>query len=396
MGNKERHTNESESLKKRLDKSYKDKDKGGAGVPAFDWKKAGEVKFYKPKEGNNKINIIPYVIKSKNHPLVRSGDMKVGDQDYLFDAFVHRYVGGGQIDIICPKRNFNKPCPICEQGDKFRAEGKDEEMGQMKPKRMVYYNVVDLKNPDEGIQVFAVSHFLFEKELIDEARNSADGGEIIDFPDINEGKEVHFRASTKTFNKQDFLEFKSFKFIDRDEAVDDDIVEKAISFDQYMKLYTYEEIEAILYGSDDDSGDDSSDDDSGDEADEESDEEGEDDEEEGEEDEEESEDSGDDEEEEEGEDDEEEGEDEEDEDDDDEPAPKPGKKVTIGKKPEPKKDSVKGKASKKEEAKPVAKKCPKGLVFGRDCNKKKFCEKCPQWNACLKEQNRLKRAGKGK
>ena len=36
MGSKKRHTSESESLKKRLDKSYKDKDKGGAGVPAFD------------------------------------------------------------------------------------------------------------------------------------------------------------------------------------------------------------------------------------------------------------------------------------------------------------------------------------------------------------------------
>ena len=110
----------SNSLKDRLKKSYESKDRGAGTRPsAMNWKLVEDIKFYKPKEGKNKIDIIPYEIKTKNDPLVKTGDAKVGDQSYMLDLWIHSNIGPTQAQIICNKENFNKPCPICEQRQQF-------------------------------------------------------------------------------------------------------------------------------------------------------------------------------------------------------------------------------------------------------------------------------------
>jgi hypothetical protein len=242
----------SSGLSVRYKKSYDTKDSGGMGVPAFDWKMAGkDLKFFKPIEGTNRINIVPYRIKTKKHPLVKSGDLKIGDIDYNMDLWIHRSIGVVSADVICPKKNFGKPCPICEQAEQYRSAGKQKEYEAFQAKRRVFYNVIDVKNPEKGMMVLDTSHFLFEKELIEEARQGADDGQIVDFADISDGKTIKFRASEATYNKQKFFEFKSFQFIDREDALDEDLIEQAVSFDELMKTPTYEEIEKIMYGEED-------------------------------------------------------------------------------------------------------------------------------------------------
>lgn len=249
------------SLKDRLNKSYESKDKGGGGRPsAMDWKKVENVKFYKPKEGKNKINIIPYIVKTKNDPLVASGDCNIGDESYMLDLFIHNNIGPTQSDVICLKENFHKKCPICDQRQEFYDQGKKAEAAALKPKRQCFYNVIDEDNSEEGLQVFNISHFLFEKELIEEARAASDDGDIVDFVDIEDGKMVCFRGSktTSTINDKSvtFLEYKSFSFKNRSEPLDPDLVEQAISFDELMIIHTPEEIETILYGEEESEDDD--------------------------------------------------------------------------------------------------------------------------------------------
>ena len=243
------------SLKDRLNKSYESRDKGGASRPSdIDWKKVKNLKFFKPKEGKNRINIIPYVVKTKNDPLVSSGDAEIGDQSYMLDLWIHKNVGSTQAEVICPKSNYNKPCPICKQAQEFKDAGKKDEASALWPKRQCYYNVLDMKNPDDGIQVFNISHFLFEKELIEEARAASDDGDIVDFVDIDDGKMIEFRAAEEEMiigsKKVSFLKYKSFVFKDRDEALDPDLVEQAISFDSLINLKTPSEIEKILFDED--------------------------------------------------------------------------------------------------------------------------------------------------
>ena len=238
-------------LSKRYQASYDSKESGApkkSGV--MNYKKCdGDIVFFNPTEGKNRINIIPYEIKTKNHPLVKKGEFEVGDKDYVMDIFVHKFVGPTEASVICLKQSYGKPCPICEQAAALRKQGKEDEAGALKATRRVFYNVEDLKDPGK-VKIFETSHYLFEKELIDEARDDEDG--FIDFADPEEGSEIKFRCSKTKKNGFEFNEYKSFSFEDRDEPISDDLLESAVSFDEIMNVPTYEEVEKILFGQDDD------------------------------------------------------------------------------------------------------------------------------------------------
>lgn len=242
-------------LAKRYSASYESKESGApkkAGV--MNWKKIdGDISFFSPQEGKNRINIIPYEIKTKNHPLVKKGEFEVGDKDYVMDVYTHRGVGPSEATVLCLKSTFGKPCPICEQAQALRKAGKEKEAGDLKSSRRVFYNIEDLKEPGK-LKVFEASHFLFEKELIDEARDDEEGG-FTDFADPEEGKEIKFRCSKVKKNGFEFNEFRSFGFEDRDEPISDELLESAISFDEIMNVPTYEEVEKIFYGQEDEDSD---------------------------------------------------------------------------------------------------------------------------------------------
>ena len=243
--------NKKSSLAKRMQVSYESKESGNTSRKSvLDWKKVdGEVTFFKPTEGKNRINIIPYVIKTKNHPLVKKGEFSVGDSDYVMDFFIHKSVGPTESSVLCLKSTFGKPCPVCELQTKLRKEGKEDEAKALKPSRRVAYNIEDTKEPGK-LKVFETSHYLFEKELIDEARDDEENG-FVDFADPEEGKEVKFRASKTSQGGYEFLEFKSFGFEDRDEKISSKLLKQAISFDEIWTIPTYEEVEKILYGAED-------------------------------------------------------------------------------------------------------------------------------------------------
>lgn len=393
-------------LAKRYQASYDNQGSFGNKVGVMNWKKVdGEVEFFSPKEGRNRINIIPYTIKTKNHPLVKKGEFEIGEKDYVMDIFTHRGIGPSEATVLCLKETYGKPCPICEQAAMLKKQGKEKEAGALKASRRVFYNVQDCKNPDK-LLVFEASHFLFEKELIDEARDDEAGG-FVDFADEESGKEIKFRCSKVSKGGFEFNEFKSFSFEDRDENIPDELLESAISFDEIMNVPTYEEVEKILYGEDDDDSDDEeekpakklkkveSDDEDDSEEEEEptpkkskkrpdpDDEEDDDSEEE-----------------------EEkpapkksakksapEPEDDSEEDEDDEPAPKSKSK----KKPEPEEDEDDSddseddeeddpapKKSKKKDCGGDCGKCPFGHNFGDDCDEFDDCDDCDVWDKCVK------------
>jgi hypothetical protein len=248
---------------KRIDQSYESRDSGGSNNGYMDWAKGREgleVKFFKPKEKSNIINIIPYRIATKHHPMVRAGSAKVGDFDYVLDIWVHRNVGPDGVDVICPKKNYGKACPICAQAQEFKNEGKKDEASDLRPSRRVVYNVIDVNNPDEGIQVFDTSHFLFEKELVEASREDGEG-QTIDFADPKEGRSVKFRGSMTSLGGNEFMEFKSFSFPERD-PVNPKMMDKTHQLDAMMKVMSNEDISAVLFGDGDDDEDDEDDEDS--------------------------------------------------------------------------------------------------------------------------------------
>lgn len=246
--------NKKSTLEKRYQASYESKESSSPRKGVMNYKKIdGEISFFSPQEGKNRINIIPYEIKTKNHPLVKRGEFAIGDKDYVMDIFTHRNVGPTEATVLCLKGTYGKPCPICELSAKFRSEGKEKEANELKSGRRVFYNIEDCKEPGK-LKIFETSHYLFEKELIDEARDDEEGG-FVDFADPEDGKEIKFRASEVQKGQMKYKEFKSFSFEDRDEPISDELLDSAISFDEIMTVPTYEDVEKILYGSDEENED---------------------------------------------------------------------------------------------------------------------------------------------
>ena len=249
------------SLSKRAKISYSMKDQGGGGSRVINWRNASkEVQFFQPVEGKNAINIIPFEIKSKNHPLVKQGQMEIGELDYCLDIWTHRNIGPSESAVICLKKTYGKACPICEEADKLKKAGKEKEAAALAAKHRIFYNVEDTRRKPGVLQVFEVSYYLFEKELIDEARNEDEGEDsFIDFADPVSGFIVRFRCTKTSQGGFEYNEFKSFSFTEREDPIEEDLLTAAISFDEHLNLLNYEEVQAILYGADEDSEDDEED-----------------------------------------------------------------------------------------------------------------------------------------
>lgn len=240
--------NKKSKLAKRYQTSYETKGGVTSNRSVFNFRDV-EFEYFSPKEGRNRINIIPYEIKTKNHPLVRKGEFEIGDLDYTFDFYVHKNIGATESTVLCLKSTFGKPCPICEHIAVLKKKGEEEEAKFLKPSRRVIYNVQDLKEP-EKLKIFETSHYLFEKELIDESRDDEDGG-FIDFADPEDGKEIKFRCGKTSKGGFEFNEYKSFSFEPREEPLPKKLVSKAVSFDEYLTIPTYGDVEKLFYGEDD-------------------------------------------------------------------------------------------------------------------------------------------------
>lgn len=348
-------------MAKRYESSYAKREGGGTSKGGvINYRKCdGEITFFNPVEGKNRINIIPYEIKSKNHPLVKSGEAEIGEKDYVLDFYTHRGVGPSEKTVLCLKNTYGKPCPICEYSASLRKAGKEEEAKALKASRRVVFNVEDLKEPGK-LKVFETSHFLFEKELIEESRDDDEGG-FIDFADEEEGKEIKFRATKVKKGDMEFMEFKSFGFEDRDEPLSEKLLNSAISFDELLTVPSYEEVEKTLYGDDDSTDEDEPEEKPVKKTSKKVDEEDSDDE------------------------------DELDEEEEEKPAPKKSAKKSA---PEPEdeeeedsddeEEELPSKSSKKKDCSEDCEKCPYGHKFGKDCDEHDDCDDCELWNKCVK------------
>jgi hypothetical protein len=217
----------------------------------MDWKKANSenLQFFQPEDDKKyQINIIPFEIKTKNHPLVASGDYKVGDLDYGLDVWVHRSIGPSEKDVVCLKNTYGRPCPICEEADNYRRQGEKENSDALRASRRVYYNIIELGDDDAGLKIFSASHYLFEHELIQQAKRDGEGKQIVPFADLEDGKVVEFWTEETKKGKMKFIEFSSFRFNDRKKPVNEKLVDEAISFDELLIYRNADEVKEVLFG----------------------------------------------------------------------------------------------------------------------------------------------------
>ena len=231
----------------RYDQQFNERDRV-ARVGALDYSKMG-IEQWKHEMGNLKFNIIPFEIKSANHPQVAKKRMKVGELDYVMDVEIHRFLGPNKEDVLCPKKNYGKPCPACEESSKAYDAGNKEDGKSLKTSRRCFYNIqpMGLRGP-LPLCWFEVSHYLFTKELMEEANACGEGAGVVPFADPEDGSIIKCRAAEEAFGANKMTEYKSWQFLPREEEISDELIDSAVSFDELLILKSYEEIEAIMYG----------------------------------------------------------------------------------------------------------------------------------------------------
>jgi hypothetical protein len=321
MSEKERKN----ALKERIANNQRTKG-GERGSTILDLSKAEDVQFYKVKQGKNKIDILPYTVATNHHPQ----GIKKGEPDYILDIYTHKRIGLGKKNILCLNRTFNKSCPICEERDKLIEEGNDDQADMLKPTRRAIYNIIDCTDEEKGVQLLDMTHFFFEKELLEKLKivEDEEGNGAIIFADLEEGRSISFRASEETYNKNKFFKFKDFTFDKRETAYDEDAINTTYPLDDLLIIPTYDEVKELLFGNEDEEEENET---TADEKEEEH---------------------------------------------------TPVRKV-LKKKIEPAKEESDRKPSPKEQMK--TKDCPFKHVIGKDCDSTEDCKNCDMWNDCVDE-----------
>ena len=244
------------ALREKMKHDAKTRDSGGGGNRLLDLDAFPDVNFFKPKVGTNLISIVPFIYQTERFKKVNKYAVP-GNEEYVLDVWAHTFIGTNQDSFVCLNKTFNKACPICEEIAELQKAGQIDKatLDKIKPKRRVIYNVIDLNDEAKGIQLFEVSHFLFAHELLEEAETGPDSP--VFFYELDEGKDVQFKAVETAYKGRKGLKFKNFTFKDRD-AFDESILDDSYPLDKMLKVLTYEEMRNAFYGfdADDDEGDD--------------------------------------------------------------------------------------------------------------------------------------------
>jgi hypothetical protein len=114
-------------------------------------KKRG-VEFWKPKEGDSLVRILP--------PWNDEGV-------WYLEVPYHYGLGEENKRAICPKRLLGKKCYICEKVKELQNLGNDAKplAEKIRAKNTFYYNILDLKDLDKGVQIMQSGVTIF-KDLL--------------------------------------------------------------------------------------------------------------------------------------------------------------------------------------------------------------------------------------
>ena len=251
-----------------------------------------------------------------------------GQVQYCLDLYIHRNVGPRDLVYVCPAYTWNEPCPICE--DLKRGNHDDEYIETHKEKhRTVYFVWVhdSAKDEKEGLKIWEVAHYFMQNHLDELAESPRTGGMVL-FSDPDDGKMIGFSRKGSGAMSTKFI---AHQFIERDEPIPDSILDQAFPLDSIVKIRpSYEEIEAAYQGRKTEV--------------------------------------------------------------EEEPVKQEEEKERKPKGEEPEPQRRRPSTKEGEETPESAKDgnpCPEGKRFGVDIDKFEVCQKCDEWDPCVKEYKRL-------
>lgn len=209
-----------------------------------------DIEVFKPREGLVKLDFLPYVVTSDNHPDkdTRREIATKGSLWYKLPFKVHSNVGPNQETVICPT-TFGKPCPICEYRKKLANQGVEyDELKKLDTSKRNLYIVYPGKD-DPKLEakpyIWDVSNFLFQK-LLDEELDYHE--QYASFPETDEtGYTLELRFEEKTFNKNKFYQTNRIDFVNRKKGIPSSVLEMVPELDKVLLMRTYSELEKLMF-----------------------------------------------------------------------------------------------------------------------------------------------------
>ncbi len=249
-----------EQLAKRLKENQERNESFGGGLLFKD--DEAKKRIWKCGEGKHIIDILPYEA-GRFDPSAAEGDLQ-----YVYEYYFHANLGlEGKNQVMCLSKTYGKPCPICEDIQRMKKEGEDEEVIKalaVKRNPKSIYNILcwDKGEDKKGVQLFIVSHWFMGKHLLELATIPLRDGQeeidpIIPFMDPDDGKSVYFRREgtgandTRYYGHQLLDRPKGFKISKKD-------LDDCFCLDEIIKIPTYEEVLEIYNSTKGESKDESS------------------------------------------------------------------------------------------------------------------------------------------
>jgi len=197
---------------------------------------------WKPKEGRNLINIIPFAAEATN-PMVVCNKVSEGDTLYSLDYFVHPNVGPNQVDVPCLKQ-FGRNCPCCNEDKRIHDMGQKSTMWA---KRRVVYVIHDLLSDTYG--VWDTGYKSVEMKILQEISYSAanNNGAIINPMDPENGCSIEFQGVKSTFNGREYFDPDRFRFVERGPLTDAEL-EHSVDLSTVVNFMNEDEMERVISG----------------------------------------------------------------------------------------------------------------------------------------------------
>jgi len=203
----------------------------------------------------HKINILPWKITSKKDVAFRmKGDFhkEIGEWVYSLNCWIHPRIHDEK-DVLCPKKNFGKPCAICdkasEKWDLYNADKTDDKKkaaNALSAKLRSMYNLEILTDELRGKNsYFEASDYIFEDELLEKATECEEGEEPVAFYEIDdeEGKIVRFKRPKITRDP-----YKNFEFQNRKKPISKKLLDGVMKFGELVDVMTSEEVSDFFFG----------------------------------------------------------------------------------------------------------------------------------------------------
>lgn len=225
--------------KRRYTSAKAQADKQNLGYTSTYLKLPDGAQMFKPKAGVMLIDILPFVA-GKGNPEAEEGCLH---WERTYES--HRGIGANGDTHVCPRVTLKEPCPVCEFRARKMREGDDTNedlIRDLSPKKRQLFNVINLKDPDRGVQIWDMSYHLFGKILFARLRNSDEDDGWDNFFHLEGGLTLKIGFVEKSFGGFTYLEVETIDFKPRKQDYDDEILEQVYCLDDLLVVTPYDEL----------------------------------------------------------------------------------------------------------------------------------------------------------